>query len=60
ATFSTYLKYTPEQAQEIIDNLKQTVEKYQGTLCIIWHNETFAPTKAGMAWRKVFERLYNG
>jgi hypothetical protein len=25
--------------------------------CVVWHNETFAPTKEGLGWRKVFENL---
>jgi hypothetical protein len=57
ATFNTYMKMAPAEAEIKLLELKEKVKKYGGTLCIVWHNETFAPTKEGLEWRKVFEKM---
>lgn len=57
ATFKEYLKKSPEDAFQKMCELRDKVKKYNGIFCIIWHNDTFAPTKEGMAWRSVFERM---
>jgi hypothetical protein len=58
-TFKTYTKSAPSEAYEKLKELKQKVKNHGGTFCIVWHNETFAPNKEGLEWRKVFEQLLN-
>jgi hypothetical protein len=57
ATFKTYIKTSPEESLQKMLELKEKIKKHGGTLCIVWHNETFAPTKEGLEWRKVFEKM---
>lgn len=57
ATYLYYLKYSPEQAFEDLLRIREHVRQHDGTLIIIWHNNTFEPSPLGMQWRKVFESL---
>ena len=57
ATFINYLHKSPEDAFQKMQEIREKVKKYNGVFCLIWHNETFAPTKEGLAWRSVFERM---
>jgi hypothetical protein len=57
ATFKTYLKLTPAEAEKELIALFEKVKKVNGTFIVIWHNDTFEPTIEGKEWRKVFENL---
>jgi len=59
ATFKTYLKLSPPEAEKKLIELYQKIKKVNGIFSIIWHNDTFAPTPEGKQWRKVFENLLN-
>ncbi|MGC8803098.1 MAG: polysaccharide deacetylase family protein [Bacteroidales bacterium] len=57
ATYIYYLKCTPEQVLEDLLRIRNLVQQHEGTLIIIWHNNTFEPSPQGMQWRKIFETL---
>ena len=57
ATFKTYLKQSPAEAEKKIIELREKVKKVNGTFIVIWHNDSFSPTSEGKEWRKVFENL---
>ena len=59
ATFRTYLKQSPQEAEKKLTEYYHKIKKVNGTFSIIWHNDTFAPTQEGKQWRKVFENLLN-
>ncbi|MCX7986584.1 MAG: hypothetical protein N2662_06570 [Bacteroidales bacterium] len=57
ATFIYYLKYTPIQVIDELTKIKEKVKLHNGTMIIIWHNNTFEPTPEGLQWRKIFESV---
>jgi hypothetical protein len=57
ATFKTYLKQSPQEAEKKLVELYNKIKKVNGTFAVIWHNDTFAETNEGKQWRKVFENL---
>jgi hypothetical protein len=57
ATFRTYLKQSPEEAEKKILELRDKVKKVNGVFILVWHNNTFAPTKEGNEWRRIFLNL---
>jgi hypothetical protein len=57
AAYIYNLKKSPADFLVEMHELKQKVKQYSGTLVIIWHNNTFAPTTEGFEWRKVFEEM---
>ncbi len=57
ATFRTYLKQTPAEAEKKILELRDKVKKVNGVFILVWHNNTFAPTKEGNEWRRIFLEL---
>ncbi|HOK50660.1 MAG TPA: polysaccharide deacetylase family protein [Bacteroidales bacterium] len=58
ATYVYYLKYSPQAAYEDMIQIRERVRQHEGTLIIIWHNNTFEPTPEGMQWRRVFEAMF--
>ena len=58
-TLNEYLKNTPEEAIEKIENLKQEVNNVQGEFIGIWHNETLNERGIWNGWRNVFEKALN-
>jgi len=57
ASFKTYLKLSPEEAEKKILELRDKVKSVHGTFIIIWHNDTFASTVEGEKWRTIFLNL---
>lgn len=54
-TLKNYLKKSPEQANEQIQSILDTVCSYGGTCISIWHNSSFDNQWKG--WEKVFEEM---
>lgn len=59
ATFRTYLKQKPTEAEKKIFELYNKVKAVNGTFIMIWHNDTFEPTDDGKEWTRVFLKLLN-
>ncbi len=52
-TLNEYMGLTPEQAQTEVQALKAAVQRYGGTFCFIWHNETLGFQYRWQGWEKV-------
>jgi hypothetical protein len=52
-TLNEYMGLTPEQAQTEVQTLKAAVQRYGGTFCFIWHNETLGFQYRWQGWEKV-------
>jgi hypothetical protein len=60
-TFNEYMRLTPEQAQTEVRALKAAVQRYGGSFCFIWHNETLGFQYHWQGWEKVLlESLKHG
>jgi hypothetical protein len=55
ATLKYYMKLTPDQSFEVIDNLINEVKKVNGVFMGLWHNETVSDEGLWKGWRKVYE-----
>jgi hypothetical protein len=56
-TFKTYFNQTATEAEKKIIELRDKVKRVNGTLIMIWHNDTFDPSPEGEKWRQLFLRL---
>ncbi len=54
-TLNEYLKLSPEQASQEVQELKAMVNQYGGTFSFIWHNETMGFKQHWSGWEPVFE-----
>lgn len=54
-TLNEYLKLSPEQASQEVQELKAMVNQYGGTFSFIWHNETLGFKQHWSGWEPVFE-----
>ena len=52
-TFRSYMKYSPEQAMESIDELKNMIKETNGNVCILWHNSSVSEYREWRNWRNV-------
>ena len=52
-TLNEYLRLTPEQAIEEVRALREEIQRYGGTFCFIWHNETLGFQYHWQGWEKV-------
>ncbi len=57
ATFKTYLKNKPAEAEKKILELYEKVKSVNGTFVMVWHNDTFLPTNEGKDWMQLFVKL---
>ncbi len=55
STLQTYLRLTPSQALERIDNLRNEVRLNGGQFTSLWHNETVAERGIWKGWREVWQ-----
>jgi hypothetical protein len=56
-TLQQYLKLTPEQANQTIDELLSSVKLVNGTFYSLWHNEALSETGRWKGWKVVYEEL---
>ena len=56
-TLQKYLKLDPEEAIDVIDELKNTISSVSGNLEFIWHNSSFSSAHGWDGWQKTFEYL---
>ncbi len=56
-TFLNYLKLSPEEAIQQIEEIMIEVKKVGGTFVSIWHNETVTDTGLWKNYRQVFEKI---
>lgn len=56
-TLQQYLKLTPEQANQKIDELLSNVKLVNGTFCSLWHNESLSETGRWKGWKAVYEEM---
>lgn len=57
ATFKYYLKNTPQQATETINELISTVKNVNGTFVSVWHNESLSENEIWRGWKTVYEEM---
>lgn len=57
ASLFYYLKYTPEQAILVCKQLVAEVQKVNGHLITLWHNNSLSNENEWTGWRKVYEEL---
>lgn len=56
-TLQQYLKLSPEQANQKIDELLSSVKLVNGTFCSLWHNESLSETGRWKGWKAVYEEM---
>ena len=52
-----YLKYTPEEALDILKDLIDEIKSVDGTFCSIWHNNNLCESFGWEGWSKVYEQM---
>ena len=57
ATFLRYLETTPEAAVQIIEKLALEVKAVQGTLRLLWHNESVSDRWEWHGWKVMYEQV---
>ena len=53
-TLNQYLKLSPTEAKEKIQQLWEEVKRYGGDFIFIWHNETLGEKRKGKGWLDVY------
>jgi hypothetical protein len=56
-TLKNYLKLSPEAAIETLENLKNEVQKVNGTFTTLWHNSSLSESDDWKNWRNVYEKI---
>lgn len=59
ATLKWYMKFTPEQAQEVSLTMANYIKSFGGCLSFLWHNETLAGFGEWSSWKSVYEYQLN-
>lgn len=54
-TLHDYLKLTPQQALQLIEQLINATKAVDGLFCTVWHNNTLSNYKDWEGWRIVYE-----
>lgn len=54
-TLHDYLKVSPQQALQIIEQLIHATKAVDGMFCTVWHNNTLSNYKDWEGWRTVYE-----
>lgn len=57
-TLLEYLKLTPSEAKERIQELYKEVQKYGGTFSFLWHNETISGYQHWASYQEVFKENF--
>lgn len=57
-TLLEYLKLTPTEAKERIQELYKEVQKYGGTFSFLWHNETISGYQHWASYQEVFKENF--
>lgn len=57
ATFTTYLKCTPEEALFRINSLMENVKNVEGTFISLWHNESMSGDENWEGWDGLYEKM---
>jgi len=58
ATLNRYMKLTPDQALDALEQLAQNVKAVDGVLTLLWHNETVSECNEWKGWRAVYEQVF--
>jgi hypothetical protein len=56
-TLQQYLKLTPKEAIEKIEELLSNVKLVEGTFCSLWHNESLSETGKWKGWKTVYGEM---
>ena len=56
-TLRDYMKLSPDEAFQEIENLMVKVKQVNGTFVSIWHNETITDSGDWKGYREVFEKM---
>ena len=59
ATLNRYMQLTPSEALEALERLAKEVKSVDGTLTLLWHNETVAELNEWVGWRRVYEQAFD-
>lgn len=59
ATLNRYMHLAPEGALNALEQLAQEVKAVEGTLTLLWHNETVAELDEWKGWRTVYEQVFD-
>lgn len=59
ATLNRYMQLTPSEALEALEKLAKEVKSVDGTLTLLWHNETVAELNEWVGWRRVYEQAFD-
>lgn len=57
ATLLNYLKLTPTQATNLINELIESVKMVDGSFYSLWHNESLSETGNWKEWKAVYEKM---
>lgn len=57
ATLQKYLKLSPQQATQLIDELITNVKMVDGSFYSLWHNESLSETGQWKGWKQVYEQM---
>lgn len=56
-TLKQYMKLTPDEAIQAVQNIKKIVSDYEGTFQFIWHNSSFYEQEGWAGWKAVFQNI---
>lgn len=56
-TLNQYMKLSPLEAIEVINNLVDQVKKVKGTFISLWHNESLSEIREWHRWREVYQQM---
>lgn len=59
ATLKWYMKYTPEQAQQVSLTMANYIKSFGGCLSFLWHNDTLTGFGEWSSWKSVYEYQLN-
>ena len=58
ATLNRYMHLSPDEALDALEQLAREVKSVEGTLTLLWHNETVAELNEWVGWRAVYEQAF--
>ncbi|GAB4137657.1 MAG: polysaccharide deacetylase family protein [Bacteroidia bacterium] len=57
ATLNLYMKLKPDEAVERVQGIIHSVKAVNGTMMILWHNETLSDEREWKGWKEVYEKI---